>query len=627
MLLLNRRTLIGALGSAALVPGMRARAADAAEGYALSLYGDVKYPPDFTHFDYVDPDAPQGGFVRFGDIGTFDNVNPFILKGSSFVRFANSFMGSGALFDSLMTGSADEPATVYGLIAQTATLAPDRMSVTFALDPRARFHDGKPIRPEDVLWTYRTLITKGHPSFRVILADVAGVEVLDERRVRFAFKTATNRQLPLDVAGLPVLPEHWWQGKEFDKPTLTPLLGNGAYRMAEVQPGRAIIWERTPDYWARALPAARGMANFDRVQVDYYLDNTVMREAFKAGLIDVREENTASDWFTAYDFPAVQKGLVKKEEVHHGVPQGMQSFIFNTRRPLFQDIRVRRALGYAFDFVWYNKTYFYDSYKRTTSYFENSDMAARGLPEGQELALLERYRDRLSPTVFTEVYEPPTYPDQTAFKNGLRQAFELLKAAGWSFKNGRLVSDADGHPFEFEFLLDEPRLEKVILPFLKNLERLGIRGTLRNVDSAQYDNRTRDFDYDMIWVRYGASLNPGSELRQFYSSAAVDTPGSANSSGIKDPVVDELVELIVNSDTRPELVTRVMALDRVLLHGYYCIPTWYSDFYRIAYWDKFGQPAVRPRYVSMAAGAVPMWWVIPDKSSTVAAAQEQLKQP
>ena len=627
MLTTNRRTLVTTLGSALLLPRVALRADSSASGYALSLYGDVKYPPGFTHVDYVNPEAPKGGFVRYGDLGTFDNVNPFILKGVSFVRFTNSFMSSGALFDSLMAGTADEPSTAYGLIAETVEFPDDRMSLTFTLREAARFHDGSPMTAQDVVWTYQTLITKGHPAYRVTLADVEGAEALDGRRVRFRFKNNTNRTLPLTVTGLPVLPSKWWEGREFDRPTLEPLLGNGAYRMAEIQAGRAIVWERVKDYWAQDLPIVRGTSNFDRVQVDYYRDHTVMREAFKAGLIDVFEENTAAEWHNAYDFPAVRQGLVIKREVKHDVPQGMQRFVFNTRRPLFQDIRVREALGYALDFEWYNKTYFYNSYKRSKSYWNNSELGSSGVPEGEELALLERYRGRIPETVFTTVFDPPDYPDPTAFRNGLRTAFGLLKAAGWTFRDNRLVNDATGQPFEFEFMNDEPRLEKVILPFLQNLERLGVKGTIRSVDAAQSDIRMRDYDFDMLSVNFGASLTPGSELRQMYSSAAADTQGSSNLAGIKDPVVDELIELVINADTRAELVTRVRALDRVLLHGHYGVPNWYQDKYRVAYWDKFGIPSVQPKYVSMPAGAVPAWWFDVGKGTSVAAQQEQIEKP
>lgn len=635
MLLLDRRALVAAFGCALARP-RRAGAQESGAGvgaaggggrHALSLYGDVKYPPGFAYVDYVNPDAPKGGSVRYGDLGTFDNVNPFILKGVSFVRFANSFMGSGALFDTLMAGTADEPSTAYGLIAESVEFPDDRLSLTFALRAGARFHDGSPITAADVVWTFRTLVAKGHPAFRATLADVAGAEALDERRVRFRFKTNTNRTLPLTVAGLPVLPAAWWEGKEFDRPTLAPLLGNGPYRMAEVQPGRTIVYERVADYWARDLPISRGTSNFDRVQVDYYRDLTVMREAFKAGLIDVFEENTAADWYNAYDFPAARQGLVVKREVPHEVPRGMQRFVFNTRRPLFQDARVREALGYALDFQWYNKTYFYGSYKRCKSYWNNSELGSSGLPGGDELALLERYRGRVPEAVFATVFEPPDYPDAAAFRNGLRAAFGLLKEAGWIFRGDRLVNDATGQPFEFEFMNDEPRLERVILPFLQNLQRLGIKGSLRGVDAAQADIRTREYDFDMVSVNFGASLTPGNELRQLYSSAAAGTPGSSNLSGIRDPVVDELVELVVNAGTRAELVTRVRALDRVLLHGHYGVPNWYQDTYRVAYWDKFGTPTVQPKYVSMPAGAVPAWWVDAGKDAGMAARRERAGQP
>ena len=563
--------------------------------------------------------------VRFASIGTFDNLNPFILKGVSFVRYSNDFMQAGALFDSLMAGSADEPATAYGLIAEGAEMAPDRMSVTFTLRPQARFHDGTGITADDVIWTYETLVSKGHPSYRVLLADVARVEKVGPHQVRYTFKNNTNRQMPLLVAGLPVLPAGWWRGREFDKPTLDPLLGCGPYRIAQVEPGRNVVWERVKDYWAQDLAVSRGAGNFDRVQVDYYRDMTVLFQAFKAGLVDVREDLTAADWATGYDFPAFKQGLVVKKEVHHGVPQGMQSFIYNTRRPLFQDPRVRRALGYAFDFNWYNKTYFYDSYKRTKSYFENSDLAARGLPQGAELALLEKYRGRVPETVFSQVYDPPAYLDATALREGLRQAVGLLKEAGWAPQGGTLVHGQSGQPFVFEFLNDDPRLERVILPWLKNLERFGIRGTLRSVDSASYANRVRDFDFDMTALRYGASLNPGTELRDFYASAAADTPGSTNVAGIKDPVVDELIEAVINTETRADLITRVRALDRVLLHGYYGVPNWYSDAYRVAYWDRFDQPAVHAKYVSMPAGDVQTWWLDPQKAPRLDHRREELK--
>jgi len=609
--------------AAAVAVALWAASVAAEPRHGLSLFGDpLKYPPDFKNFDFVNPNAPKGGFVRFGDVGTFDNLNPFILKGVSFVRYSNSMMRSGELFDSLMSGSLDEPMTAYGLIAETVDLPEDRLSITFSLRHQARFHDGSPITPRDVCWTFETLLTKGHPSFRVEFANVDKCEVLDDRRVKFTFKNNTDRDLPMIVAGLPVLSEKWWQGKDFSQPTLDPPLGSGPYRIAKVDPGRSITWERVKDYWAKDLPVNKGMANFDTVRIDYYRDMSVMFEALKAGQIDVREDLTSKDWATAYDFPALKQGLVIKQQVHHEVPQGMQGFVFNTRRPIFQDRRVRRAIGYLFDFEWTNKNFFYDSYKRTKSYWENSDLAARGLPQGEELKTLEAYRGKIPDEVFTTEYQPPTYDGTGNIRDGLRQALELFKEAGWTVKNGKLVN-AKGEQFAFEFLDDDPRMERVVLPFIKNLERVGIVARLRTIDAAQYENRRRDYDFDMITVRYGASLAPGTELREFFGSEAAKQPGSPNTSGIEDPGVDELIEKALRVKTRAALVPIIHALDRVLLFGYYVVPNWYSDFYRVAYWNKFGMPPTQPKYASMPSSVISTWWIDPAKEQNLSPQQER----
>jgi len=618
------RAVIAALIALLLVPA--ARAEDVQPTYGLSLFGDpLKYPADFTHFDYVNPDAPKGGFVRFGDIGTFDNLNPFILKGASFIRYSNSMMKTGALYDCLMTGSLDEPLAGYGLVAESMEYPAGRMSITFNMRKEAHFNDGSPITAEDVCWTYQTLLTKGHPSYKLQLADVDKCEVLGPLRVKFTFKDNTDRELPMLVGGLPILPSKWWATRDFEKPTLEPPLGSGPYRITKVDPGRSLTWERVKDYWAKDLPVTRGFNNFDTVRVDYYRDVNVMFEAFKAGQIDLREDLTAKDWATAYDFPAVKDGLVIKDEVHHEVPQGMQGFIFNTRRPIFADRRVRRALGYMFDFEWFNKNYFYNAYTRTKSYFENSDLASRGLPEGEELKILEPYRGKVPDDVFTTEYQPPVYDGSGNIRDGIRSALALLKEAGWSVKSGTLVNDKTGQPFTFEFLNDDARLERIILPFLKNLERIGIKAQLRTVDAAQFENRRRDYDYDMISLRYGASLAPGTELREYFSSKAADQPGSANTSGIKDPVVDALVDQAIAAKTRHDLVPIIHALDRVLLWGYYIIPNWYSGFYHVAYWDKFGKPAVTPKYASMPSSVIDTWWINTAKEKPVAERQEQEK--
>ncbi|HEY3920443.1 MAG TPA: extracellular solute-binding protein [Stellaceae bacterium] len=603
------RVVAKALVAASLLLVAAATPGHAEPQHGLSLFGDpLKYPPGFTHFDYVNPDAPKGGSVRFGDVGTFDNLNPFILRGVAFVRYANSMVQPGALFDSLMTGSLDEPFAAYGLIAESVDLAPDRLSMSFTLRKAARFHDGTPITAADVCWTYNTLITKGHPSFRVTLADVEKCEAPDPLHVKFTFKSNQDRDLPMTVATLPVLPEHWWQGKDFSQPTLDPPLGSGPYKIAAVDPGRSITYERVKDYWAKDLPVNVGMNNFDTMRVDYYRDSSIMFEAFKAGQIDVREDLTSKDWATAYDFPAAKDGRVIKEQVDHQVPQGMQGFVFNTRRPIFQDVRVRRALGYLFDFEWTNKNFFYDSYKRTKSYFENSDLASHGLPQGAELTLLGHYRGRIPDSVFTTAYEPPVYDGSGDIRPGIRAALQLLQQAGWTLKGGKLL-DKNGRPFTFEFLNDDPRLERVILPYLQNLARIGVDGHLRSVDAPQYENRVRDYDFDMIGVRYGASLAPGTDLLQYFGSASADQPGSPNTAGIKDPVIDDLIQKALAAPTRTALLPIIHTLDRVLLAGYYVVPNWYSGYYRVAYWNKFGRPATQPIYASMPSAVINDWWI------------------
>ncbi|MBM3548445.1 MAG: ABC transporter substrate-binding protein [Alphaproteobacteria bacterium] len=605
--------------AAALLPMLPATAQEAKPVHGMSLYGDpLKYPPDFKHFDYVNPDAPKGGTVKTSANGTFDNLNPFILKGVSFIRFSNDLMKSGQLFDSLMDGTLDEPLTAYGTIAETVEMPADRSWMIFNLRPQARFHDGSPITAEDVVWTYETLITKGHPQYRAIFAGVEKAEVLAERRVKFTLKKDSERDLPMTVAGLTPLPKKWWEGKEFDKPTLEPLLGSGPYRITKVDPGRSITWERVKDWWAKDLPTQKGTSNVDVVQVDYYRESTVAFEAFKAGQIDIHEENTAQNWATKYDFPAIKDGLVTREQVQHEVPQGMQNFAFNTRRPIFEDARVRQALGYLFDFEWMNKSFFYDSYTRTKSYFENSDMAARGLPTGRELTILEKYRGKIPDSVFTTEYKPPVYDGSGNIRDGVREALRLLKEAGWSSKNGKLVNDKTGKPFEFEFLIDDPRFERIVLPYLKNLERIGVTARLRNVDAAQYENRRREYDYDMISIRIGTSLAPGMELREYYGSKSAETPGSLNTSGVRNPVVDELIDLALGAQSRADLIPVIKALDRVLLHNYYGIPNWYSGMYRVAYWAKFKKPPTQPKYASQPATVFPTWWIDPEAEAQIA---------
>lgn len=582
--------------------------------HGVAMHGDLKYGPDFTHFDYADPDAPKGGTVTFSAIGTFDSLNPYILKG---VPAA----GLGLVFQSLTTQSEDEPFSEYGEIAESILVPEDRSWVAFDLRPQARWHDGEPITVEDVIFSLAILKTRGHPFYRVYYKNVVKAEKVGERRVRFTFEGGINRELPLIVGQLPVLPKHYYEGREFERATLDPPIGSGPYRIERVDAGRTIVYRREEDWWGADLPVNRGRYNFDEVRYEYYRDSDVALEAFKAGQYDIRLENTAKLWATGYDSPALEKGWIVKEEIPVERPAGMQGFVFNTRRPLFRDARVRRALAYAFDFEWTNKTLFYGAYTRTDSYFENSELEAKGLPGPKELELLEPFRDRLPPEVFTEDYEPPKTDGSGNIRRNLRIALRLLREAGWKVENGRLVNAATGEPFRFEILLVSPAFERIAGPFVKNLERLGIEASIRTVDTSQYQNRLNQFDFDMIVAVWGQSLSPGNEQRDFWSCEAARTPGSRNYAGICDPVVDALIDRIIQAPTREDLVAACRALDRVLLWGHYVIPHWHIPYIRIAYWNKFGRPEIVPRHdIDLFA-----WWVDPRKLAVLEAARGKVR--
>ena len=566
-------------------------------GHAISMHGDVKYGPGFKHFEYANPNAAKGGDVKLAAIGTFDNLNPFILKGRAGAGIAQTF-------DTLTVNSADEPFSEYGQIAESIETPADRSWVAFTLRPEAKFHDGSPVTVEDVIWTFEALKTKGHPFYRSYYKQVAKAEKVGDRKVRFAFDKGDNRELPLIVGQMPVLSKAYFQKHEFEKTTLEAPLGNGAYRVEAVDPGRSITYRRVKDYWGAKLPVNVGRENFDTIRYDYYRDVTVVLEAFKAGQYDFRQENVSKNWATGYTGPAVAQGLIKKEEIKNEVPTGMQAYVFNERRPIFQDRRVRQALGYAFDFEWTNKNLFYGAYTRTKSYFSNSELASRGLPTPDELKVLEPFRGKVPDEVFTKDYEPPKTDGSGNIRDGIREALALLSAAGWTIKGQQLVNQR-GQPMEFEILLNEPTWERISLPFAKNLERLGIKARVRTVDPAQYEKRAQDFDFDMTVVVWGESLSPGNEQRDFWHSATADVPGSRNYAGIKDPSVDKLVDLVIAAPDRPGLVARTRALDRVLLWAYHVIPHWHIQAYRVAYWDKFSRPAVAPKY-SLGFDS---WWV------------------
>jgi len=583
-------------------------AASAATTPGMSLFGDLKYAPDFKHFDYVNPEAPKGGAMRLSSIGTFDTLNPFVVKG---VPAA----GIGGIFDTLTARSEDEPGSEYGLVAETIELAADKLSVLYTIRKEARFHDGTPMTPEDVVWTFETLRAKGLPMYRSYYADVTKVEKEGERGVRFTFKSAENRELPQILGEMPVLSKAYWSGRDFEKTTLDPPLGSGPYQIESVDPGRAITYRRVADYWAADLPVMKGRYNVDVIHYDYYRDGTIALEAFKAGQYDVRRENSSKSWATGYDSPAVRAGLIKKEQISNELSSGMQGFGFNLRRPIFRDPRVREALAYAFDFEWSNKNLFYGSYQRTRSYFDNSELAATGVPQGEELKILEKFRGQIPDALFTAEYDPPKYDGSGNIRDGLRNALKLLKEAGWTFKGEKLVNDETGQHFEFEILLDDPQMERIVLPFTKNLERMGVTAHVRTVDPAQYEKRMETFDFDMAVALFPQSLSPGNEQREFFGSAAADQQGSRNILGIKDKAIDELIEELINAPDRESLVAHSRALDRVLQYGYYVVPNFHLGAFWVAYWDKFRRPSIAPKY----SVGMETWWVDPTAEQSVEA--------
>jgi microcin C transport system substrate-binding protein len=586
----------------------------AAANYGLSLFGELKYPPGFTHFDYVNPDAPKGGAMKFAAIGTFDTLNPFIIKGVAAA-------GIGQTFDTLMTQSQDEPGSEYGLVAESAQLAPDRLSVLYTLRAAARFQDGSPITAADVVWTFGVLRDKGHPMYRSYYGDVTKVAAEGERGVRFLFRTAKNRELPVILGEMPVLSQKYWTSRDFTKTTLDAPLGSGPYKVVNVQPGRSITYQRVADYWGAALPVNKGRFNVDTIRYDYYRDGTIALEAFKAGQYDIRQENSSKAWATGYDSPALRAGLIRKEAIPNQLPSGMQGFGYNLRRPLFQDPRVREALAYAFDFQWSNRNLFYGLYKRTRSYFDNSELAATGVPQGDELQVLEPFRGKIPDEVFTKEYNPPKYDGKFTIRDGLREAVKLLREAGWNFKNEQLVNDKTGQPLQYEFLLNDPQMERIVLPFTQNLKRIGVTATVRLVDTAQYQRRMDTFDYDMAVVVFGQSLSPGNEQREYWGSKAADQEGSQNLLGIKSPVIDQLIEELIKSPSRQSLITHTHALDRVLQYGYYVIPNFHNTSFWVAYWNKFRRPEVSPKY----GIGLDTWWVDTKAEQTIEAKKGEVQ--
>ncbi len=577
--------------------------------HGIAMHGDLAYPPDFKHFSYVVPNAPKGGTMTLNAIGSYDSFNPFIVKGDA------AAMAGSLIYDTLMVHAADEPFSVYGLLAESIETPADRSWVVFRLRKEARWHDGMPVTADDVIWSFQTLREKGLPHYRGYYASVERTEKIDDRTVKFVFKPGENRELPLIVGDLTVLPKHYWESREFEKTTLDPPLGSGPYRIGRFEAGRFLHYERVEDYWGATLPVNVGRWNFDRMAINYFRDSNVATEAFKSGDYDFRAENASKTWATQYDIPPVQDGRIIKRTSPHKRPQGMQAFVFNTRRPIFRNRKLREALGYAFDFEWSNKNLFYGQYTRTRSYFDNSDLAATGVPSGAELAILEAYRDKLPPEVFTTEYNPPATDGSGRNRANLRKAAELLAEAGWKVdEKTRKLAHPDHGPLVFEVLLYDPQFERIVLPFKKNLGRVGIDVEVRVVDTAQYIRRLDDFDFDVIVGGFGITASPGNELRAYWGSGFADVKGSPNRIGLKDPVVDALIDNVIAAPDRQSLVQGVRALDRVLQWGHWVIPHWYIAYDRLVYWDKFGMPEVVP---DLGVQVFDTWWVDPAKEAAL----------
>ena len=574
--------------------------------HAIAMHGEPKYPDSFQYVDYANPDAPKGGKIILSSTGSYDSFNPFILKGTAAA-------GIGNLYETLTTGSSDEAFTEYGLIAKTIEWPDDRSWVAFTIREEAVWHDGKKISPEDVIWTFNTLMEKGHPFYKYYYGDVVEVIQENDNKVRFNFKGNTNLELPLIVGQLPVLPKHYWTNKNFEETSMDIPIGSGPYKIKNFDAGRTITYELDSDYWGKNIPIKKGTENFGVIQYEYYKDRSIEREAFKSGDIDLFSENTSKDWATSYDTPAVQNGLIKKELIEHQNPQGMQGFAFNTRKEIFEDKRVREALSYAFDFEWTNKNLFYNAYKRTNSFFENSELASSGVPSGGELDLLNDYRELLPQKLFQEEYNPPKTDGSGFMRKELQEATKLLQDAGWELQEGKLINKKSGSKFEFELLLVSPAFERIVLPFKDNLAKLGIDVSVRTIDSAQYQNRLDGFDFDMIVSTFSQSLSPGNEQRNFWGSDAAKTNGSRNIIGISNEVIDSLIEKVISAKDREDLIMTTRALDRVLLWNHYVIPQWHISAYRTLYWDIFDKPSVRPKY-SLGTHT---WWVDADKASTI----------
>ncbi|TGG91555.1 ABC transporter substrate-binding protein [Natronospirillum operosum] len=575
--------------------------------HALSILGEPKYDADFEHFDYVNPDAPQGGRIVFAAIGTYDNFNRYAQRGLAAT-------GSTLFYDSLMTASSDEIRTYYPLVAQELEYASDYSEVTFFLNPDARHQDGEPLTAADIVFTFHKFMDEGVPFVRSQYAAVADVEALDDYTVRYTFHPDEgSRDLILRIANMPILPEHFWAERDFSEPLNEPPLGSGPYRVSRFAMGQHVEYERLEDYWARDLPAMRGTMNFDYLRYDYYRDTTVALEAFKAGEYDFRQENVARQWANDYTGRAFDRGDIVKEELPHSVPQPMQAFVFNIERDQFQDHRVRQALNYALDFEWMNRNLFFDQYERTFSYFQNTPYMAEGLPSEQELEILEPFRDQLPEAVFSEEAWRPNVTDGTGrLRAETREALGLLQEAGWELRDQRLVHSETGERFRFEMLLSSPTFERVALNIQRNVERMGIRMDIRIIDPSQFTNRLRERDFDVIANGYAANPYPSVSMQTSWHSDYIDS--TWNTAGVSDPVIDALIEgIIAHQGDEDRLLAYGHAFDRVARWNFYVMPNWHSSSYMVAYWDKFDRPETRPDFDL----GVSTWWYDNDRAARI----------
>ena len=564
--------------------------------HAISVFNEIKYKNNFKHFDYVNPNAPKKGVIKLAERGTFDSLNQFILKGLPAIGLDN-------IYDSLLVTSLDEPLTAYGLIAKGMKVSEDNTSITFFLNQNAVWHDNNPVTSYDIEWTFNTILEKGHPSYKSYYSDIKSIEIIDKYTIKFHFKNDNNRELPIIIGQMKILPKHFWKDKRFDSSVLSIPLGSGPYKIKEVNLGKNITYERVKHHWAQKLPVNIGHNNFNEIHYDYYRDSNVMIEALKANEYDFRSENISKEWATAYNDLKNNTAFIK-EEIDHELPQGMQAFIYNMRKDIFNNLELRKALALAFDFEWTNKTLFYGQYIRSSSYFSNSDLASSGLPSKEEMTTIKKLKNKVPKEILTEIYNPGKTDGSGNSRKNLRKAIQILKEANYKLEN-KILKDSDGRQIKFEILLISPAFERIVGPFLKNLKKLGVEANIRIVDTAQYKNRLDSYDFDMVVMARGQSLNPGNEQRNFWSSKSANINGSANWIGIKNKTIDELIELIIQAPNRKKLIIYTKLLDRVLLHNHYVIPHWHIKMWRIAYWDNIKRPDNLPKY---SLGFPETWW-------------------